>query len=341
MIKLTDVSRTFESKNGKVKALDRVSLEVKQGSVYGIIGYSGAGKSTLLRLVNGLEHPDHGQVTVDGQDLSTLNPKELIALRRRTGMVFQQFNLLESKSVFHNTALPLILAGPPKGEIEEKVRKVLSFVGLPDKAQTPVSRLSGGQKQRVGIARALVTDPKVLLCDEATSALDPQTTVAILELLKRVNRELGVTILLITHQMSVISMICDEVAVMEAGRIVEQGSVLQVFSTPKADITRSFVKSVVNDSIPQSILAIVRGETEHFKVERLRFVGDSVKKPVIAALCQTPGVTVNILCATVTEVQESVICIYIVQLIGTEERIAAAERQIDASEIIREYVEIN
>ena len=207
MIKVEHTNKTFSGKYGEVHALQDVSIHVEKGDIYGIIGFSGAGKSTLLRLVNGLETPDSGTVMVHDQDLGSLKKAELRKLRRKIGMVFQQFNLLDSKTVFHNIALPLILEKAPKDVIEKKVNEVLRFVELEDKKDTYVSQLSGGQKQRVGISRALTTTPDILLCDEATSALDPQTTESILKLLKKINKEMGVTILLITHQMQVVQML--------------------------------------------------------------------------------------------------------------------------------------
>ena len=232
-------------------------------------------------------------------------------------MVFQQFNLLDSKTVFHNIALPLILEKAPKDVIEEKVNEVLRFVELEDKKDTYVSQLSGGQKQRVGIARALTTTPDILLCDEATSALDPQTTESILKLLKKINKEMGVTILLITHQMQVVQMICNKVAVMENGKVVESGSVLDVFGKPQALVTKRFVQTVINDQIPESIVSLVKEQKEHFQVERLKFIGSSVKRPVISDICQVEGIVVNILGATVQELQENVMCVFILQLIGS------------------------
>ena len=278
MIKVEHTNKTFSGKYGEVHALQDVSIHVEKGDIYGIIGFSGAGKSTLLRLVNGLETPDSGTVMVHDQDLGSLKKAELRKLRRKIGMVFQQFNLLDSKTVFHNIALPLILEKAPKDVIEEKVNEVLRFVELEDKKDTYVSQLSGGQKQRVGIARALTTTPDILLCDEATSALDPQTTESILKLLKKINKEMGVTILLITHQMQVVQMICNKVAVMENGKVVESGSVLDVFGKPQALVTKRFVQTVINDQIPESIVSLVKEQKEHFQVERLKFIGSSVKK---------------------------------------------------------------
>src|SRR5690625_783075 len=226
MITLDSISKRYVTKNGTVDALVDASIEVEQGDIYGIIGFSGAGKSTLIRMVNPLERPDSGTVTVNGLDLTSMSTRQLRRTRRDIGMVFQQFNLLETKTVYRNVAMPLLIQGVSKTEIDKRVDEVLRIVELEDKRGASIRQLSGGQKQRVGIARALATRPSILLCDEATSALDPKTTESILELLRKINREMGVTILLITHQMHVIQRICNKVAVMDAGRIVEQGSVL-------------------------------------------------------------------------------------------------------------------
>lgn len=340
MIKVEYTNKTFSGKYGEVHALQDVSIHVEKGDIYGIIGFSGAGKSTLLRLVNGLETPDSGTVMVHDQDLGSLKKAELRKLRRKIGMVFQQFNLLDSKTVFHNIALPLILEKAPKDVIEEKVNEVLRFVELEDKKDTYVSQLSGGQKQRVGIARALTTTPDILLCDEATSALDPQTTESILKLLKKINKEMGVTILLITHQMQVVQMICNKVAVMENGKVVESGSVLDVFGKPQALVTKRFVQTVINDQIPESIVSLVKEQKEHFRVERLKFIGSSVKRPVISDICHVEGIVVNILGATVQELQDNIMCVFILQLLGSEEKILKAEKQIDENGVIRERVEV-
>ena len=340
MIKVEHTNKTFSGKYGEVHALQDVSIHVEKGDIYGIIGFSGAGKSTLLRLVNGLETPDSGTVMVHDQDLGSLKKAELRKLRRKIGMVFQQFNLLDSKTVFHNIALPLILEKAPKDVIEEKVNEVLRFVELEDKKDTYVSQLSGGQKQRVGIARALTTTPDILLCDEATSALDPQTTESILKLLKKINKEMGVTILLITHQMQVVQMICNKVAVMENGKVVESGSVLDVFGKPQALVTKRFVQTVINDQIPESIVSLVKEQKEHFRVERLKFIGSSVKRPVISDICHVEGIVVNLLGATVQELQDNIMCVFILQLLGSEEKILKAEKQIDENGVIRERVEV-
>ncbi len=338
MIQLEHISKRYVGPSGTVDALKDVSVHVEKGDIYGIIGSSGAGKSTLLRMVNQLEKPDTGTVTVAGRELSTLSKAELRKMRRKIGMVFQQFNLLESKTVFQNVAIPLILEGIPKEKITERVKEVLHIVELHDKRDTYVTQLSGGQKQRVGIARALATEPAILLCDEATSALDPKTTESILGLLKRINKKMGVTILLITHQMQVIQMICNKVAVMGNGQIVEQGTVLDVFSQPHAPVTQEFVRTVINDQIPKSILDLLQTETWHYVIDRLKFIGASVKKPVISEICQIAGVEVNILGATVQEFGESIMCIFILQMFGSDDKLLQAEAQIDAAGVLRERV---
>ncbi len=336
MIQIDHAVRTFRDRKQTVQALQDVSLHVHKGDIYGIVGFSGAGKSTLLRLVNGLEKPDSGSIRVAGQDLQKLKQKELLRLRRRIGMVFQQFNLLEARTVRYNVSVPLLLAGVPGAEVQQRVREVLRFVELEDRENAYVSQLSGGQKQRVGIARALATRPDILLCDEATSALDPQTTESILLLLRRVNREMGVTILLITHQMQVIQRICNRVAVMERGKIVEQGSVLSVFGTPREEITRHFVRTVVQDQIPEAFMSLVMNEQRNQRLERLKFIGDAVKEPLISSLCRMEGLEVNILGASIQELQDTVMSVFILQLIGEDPQIAEAEKRIDRAGALRE-----
>ena len=268
MIEFSNLNKTFVSRAGKVEALKDVSLTVENGDIYGVIGFSGAGKSTLIRMANLLERPDSGSIKVDGVELTGQTEAQLIPVRRKIGMVFQQFNLLESRTVAQNIEIPMKLAGIASEQRAARVKELLQFVELSDKANTYVSRLSGGQKQRVGIARALALSPSILLCDEATSALDPQTTESILALLKKINRELGVTILLITHQMQVVQRICNKVAVMENGRIGEQGTVLDVFGSPKQEITRSFVRAIIQDEVPQSIQKIVKADGKGGKIEK-------------------------------------------------------------------------
>lgn len=251
MIQLNKVSKIFPSQGDSqpVQALADVNLEIRKGEIFGIIGRSGAGKSTLLRLVNGLETPTEGAVQVDGQRVSRLNERELRKVRMKVGMIFQHFNLLWSRTVRENVAFPLEVAGHPEKEIRRKVDGLLERVGLSDRAEAYPAQLSGGQKQRVGIARALANDPHILLCDEATSALDPETTSSILELLREINREMGITLLLITHEMSVVQAICQRVAVMDGGRIVESGEVDSVFRQPHHPLTRQFVRQIRSEGI--------------------------------------------------------------------------------------------
>lgn len=257
-VSFRNVSKVFETKAGSITALDDVSAEVPAGSIFGVVGTSGAGKSTLLRTVNGLEKPTSGVVQVLGKEVTKLNGGALRGLRREVSMVFQHFNLLNSQSVAHNVGLPLVLAGTPRAQVKKRVAEVLAMVGLDTRAENTPKQLSGGQRQRVGIARALVTNPKILICDEPTSALDPITTNQILDLLLKVNSELGITVLIITHQMSVVSRIADHIAVMEHGRVIENGDVAQVFAHPQQELTRQFVETVVPQKLPLAIEQEVR-----------------------------------------------------------------------------------
>ena len=253
MIEFRRVSKLFDDGEKKIEALKEINITVEKGDIFGVIGFSGAGKSTLIRTVNLLEYPTSGEVIVEGKDLSKMAEKDLREAKKNIGMIFQHFNLLNSKTVFDNVAMPLLLSHKKKKEIEESVYEVLRFVGLEEKAMSYPNQLSGGQKQRVGIARALATNPSILLCDEATSALDPQTTKSILNLLKRINEEYKITILIITHEMEVIKEICNRVAVMEDGSVIESGNVIDIFAHPKTETTRNFVRSVVRDEVPASV----------------------------------------------------------------------------------------
>ena len=241
IIKVENLNKTFQTKGGRVDALKNISLDIEKGDIYGIIGMSGAGKSTLVRCLNFLERPTSGTVSVDGRDLASLSDRELRALRSSIGMIFQSFNLLSQKNVISNVMFPLQIAGVPRAEAKKKARALLETVGLPDKEKAYPAQLSGGQCQRVAIARALATDPKIILCDEATSALDPQTTEQILQLLNKINREMGVTIVIITHQMSVVRRICGSVAIVEKGELVEHGSVAEIFAHPKSKAAKRLI----------------------------------------------------------------------------------------------------
>lgn len=325
MIEFRNVSKEFEGKDKKVQALKNVSLKIKEGDIYGIIGFSGAGKSTLLRVINALEKPTAGEVLINGEDIHKLPSKALRARRKQIGMIFQQFNLLETKTVYENVALPLKLNKVPKKQIRKKVEEILEFVELSDKRDVYPSKLSGGQKQRVGIARALATEPSILLSDEATSALDPKTTTAILQLLKKINRELHITIVLITHEMNVIQSICNHVAVMEDGEIVEKGNVIDVFSEPQEVITKNFVRTVIFDSVPEKLVRSIQSDPRNYKILRLKFLDSDSTESVLAAVNKKYDVETNILFANISEIQDSILGIIIVQIIGSPAEIGKAQ----------------
>ena len=310
MIKLDHITQTYKTPEGReFKALDDVSIEIRPGEIFGIIGRSGAGKSTLVRCINLLNRPSEGTVTVDGKNLTELSEDELRESRRSIGMIFQHFNLLSSRTVYDNVALPLELVGTPKNVIREKVEPLLKLVGLTEHAHKYPSQLSGGQKQRVGIARALTNDPKVLLSDEATSALDPETTVATLALLKHINKELGLTIVMITHEMQVVKQICERVVVMNYGKIVEQGKVVDIFMSPQHETTKALIGNVMARDMPASILDRFRKARENptnsdaVYLLRLAFSGNEVTRPVISECSRRFNLDFNILRGTVDDVQ--------------------------------------
>ena len=316
MITLSHVNKTFQTKDGLVRAVDDVSFTVREGEIFGIIGYSGAGKSTLLRLLNMLEKPTSGTVTIDAQEISSLDGAALRQARQDIGMVFQHFNLLWSRTVRENIAFPLEIAGVPKAEREARVTELLSLVGLEGRGSSYPSQLSGGQKQRVGIARALANNPKVLLGDEATSALDPKTTDAILDLLVEINQKLGITVVLITHEMHVIRKICHRVAVMEAGKVVELDDVLKVFHHPKAPITQEFIKQVTEPEETQKELEHVIAEAPDRTLLQLTFVGDTANSPIITSLIRRYEVDVNIVQGKVSQTQTGAYGTLFLQLQG-------------------------
>ena len=298
MIKLNNITKIFTLPDKKLTALDNVSLHVLKGQICGVIGASGAGKSTLIRCVNLLERPTHGAVLIDDVDLTQLSEAELVKTRRQIGMIFQHFNLLTSRTVFENVALPLELENKPKAEIQEKTTALLALVGLSDKHNVYPANLSGGQKQRVAIARALASDPKVLLCDEATSALDPATTQSILKLLKEINRTLGITILLITHEMEVVKRICDQVAVIDKGRLIEQGTVSEIFSNPKTELAQEFISSTFHITLPEEYLENLSDTPKHAKsypIIKFEFTGRSVDAPLLSQASKKFGVELSIL----------------------------------------------
>ncbi|MFW9332752.1 methionine ABC transporter ATP-binding protein [Paenibacillus polymyxa] len=338
MIKFEQVSKIFSLPNRKVNALEEVSLSVGKGEIFGVIGFSGAGKSTLLRLVNLLERPSEGRIVVNDQDITQIRPKELRNLRRRIGMVFQTFNLFNSRTVYGNLAYPLKLAKLPKAQIDARVKELLQFVGLEDKADSYPEQLSGGQKQRVGIARALANSPDILICDEATSALDPETTEDILKLLKKVNEDYQITILLITHEMNVIRSICDRVAVMENGRVIEQGSVFDVFANPQTKTTKNFIRSVLNDQLSPKLLNKIR-EHHAGRLYRLVFRDGATSEPVLSRATRKYNLDYNIVYGSINELQGALFGSLIVELIGAEEEVNKVVEELRTTVEVREVVD--
>ena len=299
-ILIRDVSKTFETKDGSVQALNHVSLSIETGDIYGIIGMSGAGKSTLVRCMNFLEVPSEGKVLIDGKSLSEFSPKELRKEREKIGMIFQHFNLLMQKNVLENVCFPLYIQGKKKAEARAKALELLEIVGLADRAKAYPAQLSGGQKQRVAIARALASDPQILLCDEATSALDPQTTSSILELLQDINQKFGITIVIITHQMSVVREICTHVAIMKDGEVKEQGLVEEIFSHPKSQVAKELISKDSGNDVESKKLT--QSEIQDGEIVRIVFSENSAFEPVIANLILTFHEPVNILKANTKNV---------------------------------------
>ena len=321
MIELKNLTKVFDS--GGVKAIDEVNLCVPEGTIYGVIGSSGAGKSTLIRCVNLLERPTSGQVLVAGQDLTSLGEKALRQARHNIGMIFQHFNLLSSRTVYDNVALPLELAGASRQEIEQAVQPLLELTGLAAKKDSYPAQLSGGQKQRVAIARALASKPQVLLCDEATSALDPQTTRAILSLLKDINRRLKITILIITHEMDVVKSICDRVAIMSHGQIIEENDVEQFFLNPRTELAKEFVRSAIHEKPLAEIEARFQAEPSPGArpVVRLTFVGQGVVQPLITRAARQFNTDFSILQADIETVNEKAMGFLMVEIMGEPEAI--------------------
>lgn len=336
-IAFESVSKTFEVDGRTVEALRDVSLEIPHGQIFGIVGYSGAGKSTLLRTINALERPTSGRVVVDGREISALTGRQLWAARRGIGMIFQQFNLLASRTVYKNVAYPLALAGVGKEEILDRVEELLAFVGLSDKALAYPSQLSGGQKQRVGIARALATRPDILISDEATSALDPQTTGEVLELLQRVNAEYRVTIALVTHEIDVIRQIADSVAVMDAGRVVEHGSVYQVFSDPQNHTTRRFVSSVLHHVPSAETLERIRA-AHRGRLVQVHIEDADADDPVLSAISRQYGVDINVVYGGIDELQSRLFGSLTVEVLGEDRAVDAALAALRSRASVRELV---
>lgn len=324
MITLSQINKQFTQGERLVTALQDVSLHVAKGEIFGVIGASGAGKSTLIRCVNLLERPTTGQVVVDGVDLLSLSDKQLAVARQQIGMIFQHFNLLASQTVFDNVALPLTLKGTPKAQIQQRVSELLTLVGLADKQHSYPAHLSGGQKQRVAIARALAPNPKVLLCDEATSALDPATTQAILLLLKDINQRLGITILLITHEMEVVKRICDKVAVIDQGHLVEQGNISDIFSHPQTELARQFIQSTLHLTVPDEYQQRLQPNPADglAPLWYLEFTGRSVDAPVISQAARQFDMDMNILSSQIDYAGGVKFGVLLVEVKGNADNIA-------------------
>ena len=327
MIELTHISKNFASGGRTVHAVQDVSLSIGKGEIFGIIGFSGAGKSTLVRCINLLERPTSGSVTVDGKEMTALSARELRQARKKIGMIFQHFNLMPSRTVFGNVAYPLRGSGLSREQIADKVHRLLELVGIGDKAEAYPKQLSGGQKQRVAIARALANDPNVLLCDEATSALDPQTTKAILRLLKNLNEKLGITVVIITHEMAVVKEICDRVAIMEHGRVVEQGEVFNVFADPRQEITRSFIHTTSNlrkiEELIEEDSPVVQLKPGELIV-RLSYIQRNVSEPLISTVSRKFDIVLNIIFSDIAIVQNAPIGGTVAIISGSRDQITQA-----------------
>jgi D-methionine transport system ATP-binding protein len=318
LIEITNLTKVYHTSSQDVLALDNVSLDINKGEIFGIIGLSGAGKSTLIRCINMLEKPTQGSIIVDGRDITSLGKRELRLARQKISMIFQHFNLLSSRTVFDNVMFPLEIAGVPDREARQRVAELLELVGLTDKSNVYPDQLSGGQKQRVGIARALANDPKLLLCDEATSALDPQTTRSILKLLKDINSQLNITVLLITHDMNVIKQICDRVAVIDDSHIVEIGDVLSIFSNPGTTTSKSFINAIVNNDIPEDIAQEIlkSSGTKSSRLIRVSFIGQSAGQPLISSMIKNFDIEANILYGNIDRVKDVAFGNLTLELIG-------------------------
>ena len=323
MIEFKNISKHYQLKGQTIRALDQINLEIPEGSIFGIIGYSGAGKSTLIRLINLLERPNEGQVIINQKDFTALDARSLRQERANIGMIFQHFNLLQTKTVAANIEMPLKLLGVSKAVREKRLNELLEFIDLKHKKDAFPDELSGGQKQRVGIARALANHPKILLCDEATSALDPQTTKSVLALLKKINKEQNITIVMVTHEMDVIETVCDYVAVMEQGKVIETGSTLEIFSQPQHPTTKNFIQTVLQQQLPVNILKNLENQN-HNSIYCLQFLGRSAQETVVQAVIKKFDISLNILFANMTEINGTVIGQMFIQLLGDPEIIQQA-----------------
>ena len=334
MLAIQQVTKVYETKKKKVVGVDNVSLQIEKGEIFGIVGYSGAGKSSLLRCINLLERPTSGKILVDGVDLTSLKGESLRLARLKIGMIFQHFYLISQKTVGENIAFALKAADTPATQIPGRVEELLQMVGLEDKKDVYPGQLSGGQKQRVGIARALANNPSVLLCDEATSALDPKTTLSILHLLKKINRELNITIVLITHEMNVVKEICDRMCVMQDGRVIEEGAVYDIFASPQQPLTNEFISSVVSFDVPSAILNEVNGQ-----LVKVLFKGTVAGEGIISDTIQQFDVQGNFLHGTIEYIQDKPLGIFIMELKGGKEDIDRAISYMSSRGAIVEVIQ--
>ncbi|GGN61852.1 methionine ABC transporter ATP-binding protein [Oceanobacillus indicireducens] len=324
MISIKGLRKQYVTKERQIIAVDDLDLDIKEGEIFGVIGYSGAGKSTFIRLINRLEEPSGGSVTIGDKDITRLKKNDLRIARQDIGMVFQHFNLLWSRTVAENIAFPLEIAGMSKTDRKQRVQELIDLVGLTGREDAYPSELSGGQKQRVGIARSLANKPKLLLCDEATSALDPETTTSILDLLVDINEKMGLTIILITHEMQVIRKICHRVAVMEEGKVVEMGDVLDVFLHPKQQITKKFVSQVMGNTEEEDAIPSMLQDNPEGKLIKLQFIGESANKALISQLAKQFAIDINIIQGKITNTKAGSYGTLFVQITGEDAEIDRA-----------------
>ncbi|MDO5708347.1 MAG: methionine ABC transporter ATP-binding protein [Andreesenia angusta] len=334
MIRAESLNKVFKIKDNSVDAVKDVNLNISNGEIFGIIGLSGAGKSTLVRLLNRLEEPSSGTIIIDGDNITSMNKVDLRNARKEIGMIFQHFNLLSSRTVAGNIAFPMEISNFDKKQIDNRIDELLDLVGLKDKKYAYPAQLSGGQKQRVAIARALANNPKILLCDEATSALDPKTTNSILNLLKDIRKNLGITIVLITHQMEVIREICDRVAIMENGSIIEEGRVEEVFSNPKTDIAKNFVFGIKPDLKSRMVFP----KTPNSVVIKISYVGESSQKPVVSRLIKEYDIDVNIVSGDIDQLMSTSVGHLVIQMLGDDDNIAKAIDALKEQNISTEVI---
>lgn len=333
MIQIEHLTKSYTTKRGSIIGVNDVSMEIGKGEIFGIVGYSGAGKSSLVRCINLLERPTSGSVKIDGKDLTKMNGDQLRKARLKIGMIFQHFYLISQKTVYDNIAFALRAAGTSSKDIKGRVEELLEMVGLTEKRDVYPAQLSGGQKQRVGIARALANNPAVLLCDEATSALDPNTTLSILRLLKDINRKMNITIVLITHEMNVVKEICDRMAVMQGGVVIEEGPVYDIFATPQRELTKEFISSVVSFNVPQETLKTFTGT-----IVKLLFKGDVAGEGVVSDTLQKYPVQGNFLHGAIEYIQEKPLGVFIMELKGSSEAVKEAMEYMESRSAIVEVM---